>query len=79
MSLPQENFERAVESGRDSLFVIGATFTGTPDAPPMQLERQGTERLRQWLWDLEAIGAAIRLELMNRETEQPIDFGAAHE
>ena len=66
MNLPQENFERAIENGRTTL----------ADLPTMPtLERENTQRLQGWMWDLEAITAALRLELMNRETNEPVDLG----
>lgn len=66
MNLPQENFERAIEHGK-------ATLADLPNNPI--LEQEQTSRLQGWMWDLEAIGAAIRLELMNRETNEPVDLG----
>lgn len=66
MPLPQENFETAVRSADDTFDIL----LKVPD-----LGRQPTPALRKWLWDLEAISAALRLELMNRETQHPIDLG----
>lgn len=68
MNLPQENFDRAIHSASETLVTLGS---GRPPA----LEQESPQQLRAWLWDLDAIGAAIRLELMNRETSQPIDLG----
>lgn len=68
MNLPQENFERALVSARD-------TIKELQSIPAPNLGHESNQRLRAWMWDLEAIGSAIRLELMNRETLQPVDFG----
>jgi hypothetical protein len=66
MNLPQENFDRAVRSGEDTLrTLIGQRIV---------LEQESTQSLRTLMWDLEAIGAAVRLELMNRDP-RPVDFG----
>jgi len=69
VSLPQENFERAVSSAEDTLGTLASRLTSTP-----QLGRESKQRLQTWMWDLEAIAAAIRLELMNRD-DRPIDLG----
>lgn len=69
MNLPQENFERALESAMDTIATLDADTAPT-------LSDQPTQRLQGWSWDLEAIGAAIRLELMNREDVNPIDLGS---
>ena len=66
MSLTQENFDRAMNSGEASLQALRLRPT---------LSRESKQRLQTWLWDLEAIGAAIRHELMNREDDRPIDLG----
>jgi hypothetical protein len=66
--LAQDNFERAVVSAQQTLRRLdrGAMIDITKESVP---------RLRTIAWDLEAIGAAIRLELMNRETDSPVDLG----
>lgn len=71
MNLPQENFERACESADQTLDALKGT--GRRQYPV--LERESKQRLQGWLWDLDAIGAAIRLELMNREDKNPMDLG----
>jgi len=67
MSLPQENFEAAVASARDTLRTLA---TQNP-----RLANESEEQLQAWLWDLEAIAAALRLELI-RHDDRPIDFGS---
>lgn len=68
MSHPQENYERAVRSASDTLSTLSST-------PVLDITREHRRRLQAILWDLEAIGASIRLELMNREDVNPIDLG----
>lgn len=68
MSLAQENFERATQSAQVTLRTINK-------ANQPVLAKESIPRLRTWLWDLEAIGAALRLELMNREEKGPVDLG----
>lgn len=68
MNLAQENFERAVISGQNTLHRLDR-------GRMIDLNGETTARLRVIAWDLEAIGAAIRLELMGRETQEPVDLG----
>lgn len=70
--LPQENFERALGAGHRSL----ALLVAGPPAPTPVLATVSTEQLRHMAWDLEAIGAAVRLELINRETREPVDVAS---
>lgn len=65
MSLPQENFDAAVAKATSTL--------GMLDMHP-QLAGQSPATLQSWLWDLEAIAAALRHELANR-SDSPVDFG----
>ena len=67
MDIAQGNFDRAVTSAQDSLNML--------QGGGVELARQSTRRLQSLVWDLEAIGAAVRLELMNRETQYPVDLG----
>jgi len=73
MNLPQENLERAIDSASATLYTLGMTVAGKPKYPV--LEQESKQRLQGWLWDLDAIGAALRLELMNREDQNPMDLG----
>lgn len=66
MGLAQGNFERAVDSAAGTLSWLETR---------QDLSSAHSRVLQNVAWDLEAIGAAIRLELMNRETDKPIDFG----
>lgn len=68
MNLAQENFERAVVSGQ-------ATLRQLDRGKMLNLGQESTARLRTIAWDLESIQAAIRIELMNRETGKPVDLG----
>lgn len=68
MNLAQENFERAVVSGQ-------ATLRTLDRGKMLDLGQESIPRLRTIMWDLEAIQTAIRLELMNRETQEPVDLG----
>jgi hypothetical protein len=68
MNLAQENFERAVVSGQ-------ATLRRLDRGSMIELGKESVPRLRTILWDLEAIGAAVRLELMEREQHDPVDLG----
>lgn len=68
MNLPQENFERALNAGRATLQIL-------EEQPYPQLSNEATQRLEGWAWDLEAIVAALRNELVNRDDTNPVDFG----
>lgn len=68
MNLAQDNFDRARVSGQTTL----RNLAGGGD---IDLSKQSTPRLQTMAWDLESIQAAIRLELMNREADKPMDFG----
>jgi len=67
MNLAQDNFERALVSGQTTIKTLRSE---TPI-----LGHESTPRLRVMMWDLESIQAAIRLELMDRETQHPVDLG----
>lgn len=58
MSLPQRNFDRAVASGMPSLRTLAQQS--------VDLRATSTQQLRTLAWDLEAIEAALRMELNNR-------------
>lgn len=68
MNLAQDNFERAIASGQ-------ATLKQLDRGKMVELARESTARLRVIAWDLEAIQSAVRLELMNRESREPVDLG----
>lgn len=70
MNLPQENFDRAVDSARLTLDALVDHDRGYR----ITLEDEATVKLRTLMWDLEAVQAAIRLELMNRDS-RPMDLG----
>ena len=75
MSLAQENFESAIHSGRHTLRELSRLV----DNPGLfhtifTLRKVNTRRLNTLAWDLEAIQAAIRVELNNR-SEAPTDLG----
>lgn len=65
MNLPQENFDAAQTSARGTIRELQT---------PVTLRRKTNRELSSMLWDLEAMGAALRLELMNR-SDQPVDLG----
>jgi hypothetical protein len=67
MSLAQENFERARESGRE-------TLRGLLDPTQKPLRARSRRELLNILHDLEQIGAAVRLDLMNREEPRADPF-----
>lgn len=69
MSLAQQNFESSL---RNADTTLGA-LTG-PQRSQIRLGEESVERLREWLWGLEAIAASLREELATREDE-PIDLG----
>lgn len=68
MNLAQENFEAAVRSAKDTLITLVSS-------PTPRLGDESEERLQAWLWDLEAVAGALRLELI-RHSDQPIDLGS---
>lgn len=70
MNLPQENFERAIGSGYHTL----ANLTEAAKGEAPKLREVNTRKLQDMCWDLEAIQAALRLELLNRANE-PMDLG----
>jgi len=75
MNLAQENFEAAVKSARHTLRELSATA----ERPNLfreifTLKKVNTRRLQTLAWDLEAIQAAIRMELNDRN-ESPMDLG----
>ena len=70
MSLPQENFERAVASANATIRRLHGL-----DPSRFQLRKQSTRSLREIAWDLEAIASSIQMELNNRLTEGPVDLG----
>lgn len=72
MSMAQGNFERALKSGQMSLNTLADA--ARTQYPP-NLGTMHARKLRALAWDLEAIQAAIRLELNDRETQKPVDFG----
>lgn len=59
MSLAQENFDRARNSGQASIEKLATRG-------PIDIRRMDTRSLRTLAWDLEAIEAALRIELNNR-------------
>lgn len=63
MSLAQENFDRACRSGRDTLRELAGVGDLGADRP---LRAMHTDKLRGMAWDLEAVTAAIHMELNNR-------------
>lgn len=64
MGLAQGNFDRAARSGLETLNDL--TMHATLSAGKIDLSKASRRQLLTMLHDLEAISAAIRLELMNR-------------
>lgn len=64
VTLSQDNFDRALGSGYTSLrMLLDAARLG---GEQVRLEEVNTTKLRTIAWDLEAIGAALHMELNNR-------------
>lgn len=64
MNLAQENFDRAVASGRPTLRQLLDHEQGAR----VDLSQIGERQLRTLVWDLESIQTAIRIEQLNRES-----------
>lgn len=73
MSLAQENFDRAISSGYNTLRNLSdaAKIGGTP----IDLSKASTRKLEQIAWELEAIQAALRLEINRRMAGEAMDLG----
>lgn len=69
MNLAQENFDSAVKSAKRTL---GDLLMHK--SKPIELGSCSKHYLQSLAWDLEAIQAAIRIELNNR-SERPVDLG----
>ena len=72
MSLAQENFERALGSGYSSLSML--TDAARADEAP-RIKAVGTNKIRDIVWDLEAIVAVLRTELNERDDQNPVELG----
>lgn len=72
MTMSQENFERAVKSGQ---MTLGQLADAARTRYPPDLSNLHTRKLRSWAWDLEAIQAALRQELNDRDKQNPVDLG----
>ena len=73
MSLAQENFNHAISSGYNTLrnLVDAAKIGGTP----IDLSMASTRKLEQTAWELEAIQAALRIEINRRMAGEAMDLG----